>query len=490
MSNQKRPNILWYCSDQQRWDTIAALGNKFISTNNLDALIYQGFAFEKAYTQSPICTPARASFLTGRYPASHHVYRNGNSYFPSHEKLLPKILSEAGYDCALVGKLHLAAAKKYETRTDDGYRVFHWSHHPTPDQSYGHDYENWLKHEKKVDPIELFSSVNYFCGPGVPTEFHQTTWCSDMAIRFITERRNKPWMISVNPFDPHGPFDAPPEYLSRYKSSEMPLPIFKDSDIENQKLFKNIDQQTKISEDPRIRKKITPVSGNSHDSIATAHNEYDALEVKANYYAMIEQIDDQFGRIIQTLKDSNQLENTLIIYMSDHGELLGDHGLILKGCRFFEGLVRVPMIISWKGKIKENIRSQALVESVDIAPTILDACNLEIPYGMQGLSLMPILTGKKNPDFHKEHVISEYREAMGGHDNNTHASMVFDGRFKSIFYHGHNIAEIFDLDNDPNEFNNLWLNVNDDSFKLFHLRRHMNCFMKTVDVGPPRIFNY
>ena len=200
-----RPNILWYCADQQRWDTIHALGNAHIRTDALDALASSGVAFNRAYTQSPICTPARASFLTGRYPASHHVYRNGNAYFPPHEKLVTKRLAEAGYDCALVGKLHLAAAKHYEVRTDDGYRVFHWSHHPTPDQAFGHDYENWLKNEKKVDPVALYADVNYFCGPGVASEYHQTTWCSEMAMRFITERRDRPWMISVNPIDPHHP---------------------------------------------------------------------------------------------------------------------------------------------------------------------------------------------------------------------------------------------------------------------------------------------
>jgi arylsulfatase A-like enzyme len=237
----RRPNILWYCTDQQRWDTIRALGNEHIRTDAIDALIDSGTAFTHAYTQSPICTPARASFLTGRYPASHHVYRNGNAWFPPHEKLVTKRFAEAGYDCALVGKLHLAAAKNYEVRTDDGYRVFQWSHHPTPDQAYGHDYENWLRHEKKVDPVELYSTTNYFCGPGIPSEFHQTTWCSEMAIRFLTERRDRPWMISVNTFDPHGPFDAPPEYLSRYKPASLPLPLFRESDIERQRAFVKID---------------------------------------------------------------------------------------------------------------------------------------------------------------------------------------------------------------------------------------------------------
>ena len=490
MGAANRPNILWYCADQQRWDTIHALGNPHIRTHALDALAAGGVAFERAYTQSPICTPARATFLTGRYPASHHVYRNGNAYFPAHEKLVTKRLAEAGYDCALVGKLHLAAAKHFEVRTDDGYRVFLWSHHPTPDQAYGHDYENWLKHEKGVDPAELYAHVNYFCGPGVPAQYHQTTWCSEMAMRFISERRDRPWMISVNPFDPHGPFDAPPEYLSRYRAADMPLPRFRESDLERQRQFLAIDQQTKHAEDPRVRKHIVPVSADGHDAIASAHNDYDALEVKANYYAMIEQIDEQFARIMQTLRDTGQLENTLVIYMSDHGELLGDHGLILKGCRFFDGLVRVPLIMSWPGQFVQGLRSAALVETIDVAPTLMDACGLGVPESMQGKSLLPLLRGQADPQFHKPVVRSEYRDAMGGHRDHSQASMVFDGRYKSAFYHGHDLAELFDHENDPNEFDNLWLQPGHEALKLAQMRLHMQTMMSTTDLGPPRFVNY
>jgi len=486
----RRPNILWYCTDQQRWDTIRALGNEHIRTDAIDALIDSGTAFTHAYTQSPICTPARASFLTGRYPASHHVYRNGNAWFPPHEKLVTKRFAEAGYDCALVGKLHLAAAKNYEVRTDDGYRVFQWSHHPTPDQAYGHDYENWLRHEKKVDPVELYSTTNYFCGPGIPSEFHQTTWCSEMAIRFLTERRDRPWMISVNTFDPHGPFDAPPEYLSRYKPASLPLPLFRESDIERQRAFVKIDQQTKVADDPRVRKKISPVSADSHDAIASSHNEYDALELKANYYAMIEQIDDQFARIMQALRDSDQLEDTIVIFMSDHGELLGDHGLVLKGCRFFDGLVRVPLIMSWPGEFSAGMHSNALVETIDVASTLMDACGMEVPASMQGKSLLPILRGKADPSVHKKAVVCEYRDAMGGHPDATHASMVFDGRYKSIFYHGHDLAELFDHAHDPGEYENLWLQGGNEKLKLQQLRAHLDALMATVDIGPPRFVNY
>ena len=129
-----KPNILWYCSDQQRYDTINILGNKFIETPNINSLISSGVAFTRAYAQSPICTPSRATFLTGRYPASHHVYRNGNEYFPPNEKLITKILAENNYLCGLVGKLHIAGSQhNIENRTEDGYESFDWSHHPYPD---------------------------------------------------------------------------------------------------------------------------------------------------------------------------------------------------------------------------------------------------------------------------------------------------------------------------------------------------------------------
>src|SRR5690554_3302614 len=205
MANNSRPNILWYCTDQQRYDTICALGNKYIHTPNLDRLTQNGVAFTNTYTQCPVCTPSRATFLTGKYPATHHVQRNGNDYFPSSEVLVTKLMADAGYDCGLIGKLHLSRCDgRTERRPEnDGYRVYKWSHHPNPDYPEGHDYADWLKEEKGVDPIELYRKLSGSVGVGVPAELHQTTWCSEMAIRFIKEDRKRPWLLSVNPFDPH-----------------------------------------------------------------------------------------------------------------------------------------------------------------------------------------------------------------------------------------------------------------------------------------------
>jgi arylsulfatase len=148
-----KPNILWICTDQQRYDTIHALGNQHIRTPNLDRLIDEGVGFLNAYSQSPICTPSRASFLTGCYPSTLHVNRNGNDHFPeaAADRLITRTLTDVGYDCGMSGKLHLSAAQgRVEIRPNDGYRFYKWSHHPKPEPFWPteqHDYQQWLKDE-------------------------------------------------------------------------------------------------------------------------------------------------------------------------------------------------------------------------------------------------------------------------------------------------------------------------------------------------------
>ena len=488
-----RPNILWYCTDQQRFDTIRSLGNAHINTPNIDRLAEMGTAFTRCYTQSPICTPSRASFLTGRYPASHHVHRNGNDSFPQSEVLVTKILADAGYDCGLAGKLHISRAKgRIERRTDDGYRVFHWSHHPKPDWPEGHGYADWLQKEKNVDPHELFEPVRYInYGEGVPEEYHQSTWCTEKTIEFITEKRDGPWLMSVNPFDPHPPFDPPKSYLSRYDPEKLPYPLFKESDIDHQKAFVAIDQQTRKAVNPhdmQAAPKSSMGSGEG-DTASLPPDLYDPRTIRAAYYAMIELLDTQFGRILDTLEDTGQLQNTIIIFTSDHGELLGDHGLLYKGCRFYEALVHVPLIIVWPEKWQKNRRSKGLVELVDLAPTILEAAGVAIPESMQGLSLGGILDGSKDPDTHKQHVISEYYDAID-HPDGTHASMCFDGRYKSIVYHGHNRGELYDLKKDPEEYCDLWDKKEAQEVKLASLHRHLDAMMQTSSPGIQRTGSY
>ena len=490
-----RPNILWYCTDQQRWDTIGCLGNGDINTPNLDRFVGRGTAFTRAYTQCPICTPSRASFLTGRYPAAHHVHRNGAERFPESEVLVTRLFADAGYDCGLAGKLHLSRAQgRIERRPDDGYRVFHWSHHPKPDWPQGHAYARWLQEEKGVDAVELWDSLRgkpY----GVPAELHQTTWCTEMARRFITEKRDGPWLMSVNPFDPHPPFDAPQAYLERYDKGSLPYPLFREADIDRQRAFAAVDQQTRVARDPHRMSGATGMETEdpSVDTASVPPEDYDPQLLRASYYGMIELIDEQFGRLVDLLEESGEIENTIVIFMSDHGEQLGDHGLLYKGCRFFESLVHVPLVIAWPEHIRQGVRSDALVELVDLAPTLLEAASLPVPPAMQGRSLLPILTGHADPHVHKSRVVSEYWDAVElprGHTDHSHGSMVFDGRYKTAVYHDYGVGEIYDLQSDPGEFDNLWDSPRHTELKAELLHRHLDAVMATSSAGIPRTAEY
>ena len=489
----QRPNILWYCTDQQRHDTIRALGNPHINTPVLDAFCSKGVAFTNTYCQSPICTPSRGSFLTGRYPATTHIHRNGASGFPSSETLVTKMFAEAGYDCGLVGKFHLRSAKGVEQRVDDGYRQFLWSHHPAPDlDPVHHAYHRWLEDEKGVDARELYPPRG-FCEAGVPAELHQTTWTTEMAIRFVEEKRDGPWLLSLNPFDPHPPFDPPAEYFDRYDPESLPPPLFRDEDLERQRAFREITQQTVNAMDPRGAMPTAAVSESEARASAYKPPEsFNGQTVKAAYYAMVELIDHEFGRLLRALDAMGELDNTIVIFHSDHGEMLGDHGLLYKGCRFFEALVHVPMIISWPGHVAQGIKSDALVELVDIAPTLLDAAGLPIPPGMQGTSLWPILTGAADPQHHKDHVVCEFNDALGSASNaaSSHGSMYFDGRYKHIVYHGTGLGELFDLDSDPGEFVNLFDDPAHAGLRADLMRRHFDAMMATSGAGFERIAIY
>ncbi len=487
MASDPRPNILWYCSDQQRWDSIGALGNPHVRTPNLDALVAEGVAFTRAYAQSTICTPSRASFMTGRYPASHHVFRNGNDSFPSCETLVTRHLADAGYDCGLIGKLHLSNPYYEEARPDDGYRAFIWSNQPRNTYPKGHAYADWLRTVKHVDPNKVLSGLPTFVGAGVPGELHQTTWCTEAALGFIDEKRDGPWMLNINPFDPHPPFDPPKEYLDHFDPATLPPPAFRPSDLERQKAFRDIAMQTVDAVD--VMGEAPPDSGGDAFSgflTSKVTRSFDARYMKAAYYAQIELIDEQFGRIIDHLRKTGQLENTIVVFTSDHGEMLGDHGLVYKGCRFFEGLVHVPLIMSWPARMRAGLRSPALAELIDIAPTLLDAAGIPIPTEMQGTTLLPICSGSQSPDYNKAFVVSEYNDCVENLPP-THGFMSFDGRFKCCTYEGHDVWELYDLQADPDEFDNLaWGDRIDATLREQILRNHANAILGTISAGRSR----
>ena len=483
MSEHKnRPNILWICTDQQRYDTIGALGNPYVSTPNLDALAETGVAFERAYCQSPICTPSRASFLTGMYPSSLRVNRNGNPAFPDFPPLISKRLSEAGYDCGLIGKLHLTSAfGRIEQRADDGYTYWQYSHAPRDDWAAGHDYADWVR-MRGADLAELIKDEG-----GVPAEYHQTTWCAEKTIEFIQADRSCPFFASVNIYDPHPPFNPPQAYRDLFDPAVVNAALFRESDLEQQSKLAEVDFQSEARRPDQldISSPILPQSPASSLIEPRTSGERDARTLIAAYYAMIKLIDDQLGRIMAALESSGKRENTIVIFTSDHGEALGDHGLIQKGCRFYDGLVRVPLIWSWPGVFASGLRSPALVELTDIVPSLLEICEQPIPEYISGRSLLPLLTGILSPERHRDYVRSEYIDALDLPDASV-ASMYFDGRHKLVRYHNHGLGELYDLVADPGEFVDLWDSLDHLDLKIGLLQRSFDAHMTTLYAGLPR----
>ena len=460
----RRPNILWYCTDQQRFDTIAALGNPHVATPALDALVREGTAFSHAYCQSPICTPSRSSFMTGMYPSRIRNTRNGNESWPDHPPLISKLLSDGGYDCGLVGKFHLqSGGHRTEPRLDDGYRYWRFSHAPRDDWPQGHDYGDWVR-AMGGDLDALRTSEDR-----VPPELHQTTWVTDQALEFIDQKRSGPWFLTLNPYDPHPPFIPPRAYAERFDPAAMPGPHFRESDLAQQERLREVAFQT-LAERPET---------------------FDGRSLQALYYAMIMQVDEQFARLLAGLEASGQRDDTVIVFTSDHGEMLGDHGLLYKGCRFYEGLVRVPLVFSWPGRIRRDLRTDALVELIDLSATLLDLAGIEAPEAMQGQSLLPILTGDADPDRHRPFVRCEYFDALDEvnvQGSRSFATMYRDERYKLCVYHTHGTGELYDLREDPWEFDDLWAHPDYRDIHRELLEASFNAAMiHGIDVGTRRI---
>jgi choline-sulfatase len=476
----KRPNILWICTDQQRFDTLGCYGNRFVRTPNLDRVAQTGVLFDYAFCQNPVCTPSRASFLTGRYPRTTRCRQNGQS-IPADEVLVTRLLRDAGYVCGLSGKLHLAplhpdVCPGVEQRIDDGYDVFHWSPHADPFQP-ANEYIQWLG-EKGVTFERKKRPDSRYVQTAMPAELHQTTWCAEKAIDFMTARAasDRPWLFSVNIFNPHHPFDPPADRLDRYLThlDRIPLPNYVEGELDTKPVFQQIDHRGAYS----IPDYFAPPDMDSGDHRL----------IRAAYWAMIDLIDEQAGRMLDVLEKTGQIENTMVVFMSDHGEMLGDHGIYMKGPHFYDAALRVPLIVAWPARVKGNRRSAALVELVDLAPTLLDAAGLERYPGMQGRSLWPLLTGETDLNTHRPDVYSEWynsQERMS-EPKKAYAAMVRTREAKLVAFHGQEPGELYDLEKDPTETRNLWDDPARLPMKAEMLKRLCDRMAETVDPLPKR----
>jgi arylsulfatase A-like enzyme len=253
----------------------------------------------------------------------------------------------------------------------------------------------------------------------------------------------------------------------------MPLPNYTEGELENKPIFQRIDHRGAYG-------------GGGLSFADTTDHEHQ--RITAAYYAMVENLDANIGRILDYLESSGQRENTLIIFMSDHGEMLGDHGIYYKGPYLYDSLTKVPLIISWPAVFQQSVVSSALVELVDLAPTVLNAAELEVYPGMQGRSLYELCTGSGELENHRDDVYCEYHNAMSEHRNPLpYLASVRDKSYKIVTYAGLQEGELYDLEKDPKEQNNLWDSPRYAEVRQGYLQKCLERQMFTADPLPPRL---
>jgi arylsulfatase len=472
------PNILLLCTDQQRFDALRAYGNAEIHTPNLDRLAEQGVLFDNCYVQNPVCGPSRASLMTGRYVHSHGLWANGVG-LPSHERMFTKDLADAGYDCGLVGKLHLSACLggRTEARLADGFRVFRWAHDPYPGSSEN-SYHRWLRasrpdlYDAALDPE---SPVTF---DTMPTEAHYSHWIGTETIDFLRSDRlkDKPFCFVANFFDPHHGFGAPKEYADRYDPQALSRPVTTPDELTGK---------------PPI---FTEASEKSYAGHAKGYAEYTTDELqqtKAAYYAMVSLVDAEVGRILATLDDEGLADDTLVIFTSDHGEMLGDHQLMLKGPMMYDCAVRVPLVLRWPGTLPAGVRRRELVQWIDVGATVLDAARLPPLSRGQGASLLGLARGESDA-WQRDWALSEYRDSGHPYDPAVHTTMLRHDRWKLVVHHGApataraRTGELYDLTADPYELTNLWDATDHAHVRLALQEKLLDVLVATEDRCQPR----
>jgi arylsulfatase A-like enzyme len=275
----------------------------------------------------------------------------------------------------------------------------------------------------------------------------------------------------VNIFAPHHPFDPPESHLRRYldRLDDVPLPNYEEGELAEKTSYQRRDHQGAYA-----NKNLYPFDRMS---------EREHRLVRAAYWAMVDLIDEQVGRMLEALDRTGQKDDTLVIFMSDHGELLGDHGVYLKGPHFYEPSVHVPLILRYPGRADAGKRVDSLVELVDLAPTLLEAAGLPVYAGMQGKSLWPVLRGEASG--HRDDVFCEsYESKVAG---SGYSVMVRDERYKLVMYPSTEDGELYDLAADPQERRNLWQRPEAASVQLRLMDRLCRRLAAKFDPLPPRI---
>lgn len=448
MKVRNMKNILFICTDQLRSDSLGYI-NKNVITPNIDKIANEGFVFTNAFCSNPVCSPSRAAMITGRYAQNTGLWNIGVD-LNEDENTLADYLLNAQYKTIAVGKTHFRAQQKDKKgnsqeveirdrvrKRDNTYFGFIETE-ITEDNRIG-KYFDYLK-ENGFDPSKLTANTGI---NEIEEHLHQTYWIGKTSVEKIKNHNfEKPLFLFTSFVDPHHPFDPIKKFVDMYENYTYENKISKEF----------LDKNRPIHLIEQFGNYWPGGGGISKFSDEEIQN------ITKLYYAMITFIDQEIGKILEALKEKGQLDNTVIVFTSDHGEYLGDHGLMYKGPFMYDSVIKVPLIIYYKG-IKSKFYN-GIIENVDLVPTILDLLGLDIPYGIQGKSFKDVLLGNKE-DIKKSAVIT-----YDAHDRGIFVKCYRDKEYKLVIYANEEYGEMYDLINDPYEINNLFFNEEYINLKL------------------------
>ncbi|MDE1177906.1 MAG: arylsulfatase [Edaphobacter sp.] len=433
-----KTNIVMIMADQLRQDCVGVYGNRVIRTPHLDRLGNEGIIFEQAYSSTPSCTPARSALMTGMSPWKHGMLGYSNIATNPYPVEKARALSEAGYFTMAVGKNHY-----YPITNPHGYNHMVTDEHcsywfdqsgPQTAQSYEPrcDYESWFWSQMPdKDPHKTGLGWNdRTAKPFVfPEEMHATYWTGTTAVRFLEQyERKDPFFLKVSFIRPHSPYDPPERFFKMYEKADLP---------------KAEAGEWAVKYEPRSSERDDLWHGKLSDEMIR--------NSRQGYYGSVSFMDEQVGRILEVLERRGILESTLIVFFSDHGDMLGDQNMWRKSYAYEQSahipmLMRVPKSMG----LRRGQRVEGTVELRDVLPTFLEVAGVDAPKSMDGRSMLELVRNGK--EGWREYLDLEHDLT---YDRTNHWTALTDGRWKYIFHAFDGQEQLFDLKKDPNELNDL-----------------------------------
>lgn len=414
-----KPNILIIMTDQHHAGCLGYAGHPDVRTPNIDRLAAEGVRFRNAFCQNGLCVPSRVSLLTGQYPSVHGVYGSDTMGISDDLLSVAAYLQNFGYGTALIGKKHLPGWSTH------GFQYERLCYHADAPVRELH-YYNYLKKHGLHAHYDDLGDVTKYCSfeSPVPTEHSLEVWTGDEAIRYLHDRdRSQPFFAEVSFERPHPPLSPSFDCPFKYDPDTLTLPENRKENIGDSPFYFNRNVELKWS--------------------AATHGEAELRLALSRYYALISLIDLQVGRIMDTLRQDGDMDNTIVIFTADHGDFAGEYSRMAKGFNY-DAIHRIPMIWHMPGQFRPAERADEMVEEIDVFPTLCDMLDISCPKAVQGRSLLPILEGENIPQ--RDTVFFESATCKTVHTHEHKLSYGFDGEKE--------LGELYDLRVDPHEYDN------------------------------------